>query len=41
MDINDKYYKKYIKYKTKYLELQQEGGDPLIKNLPVMMILIQ
>ena len=27
MDIDDKYYKKYIKYKTKYLELQQnEGG---------------
>jgi hypothetical protein len=26
MDIEDIYYKKYIKYKTKYLELKQSGG---------------
>jgi len=33
MDINDLYYDKYIKYKTKYLELKEQSGNGLIKKI--------
>jgi hypothetical protein len=33
MDINDVYYDKYIKYKTKYLELKEQSGNGLIRKI--------
>ena len=33
MDINDVYYDKYIKYKTKYLELKEQSGNGRFSNM--------
>jgi hypothetical protein len=34
ININDTYYKKYLKYKSKYLELKQSGSGGLFRSSP-------